>query len=61
MADLKWDIAERINKCGYDMVTALEMAQKLIDEFKASGKTEASYGIMNGAGKCSDVIVMKRK
>lgn len=60
MANLKWDIAERINKHGYDMMTALELAQKLIQEFLASGKQEASYGIMNGAGKCSDVVTIKR-
>jgi aerobic-type carbon monoxide dehydrogenase small subunit (CoxS/CutS family) len=60
MSDIKWDIAERINKCGYDMFTALEMAHNLIQEFKSSGKISAQYGIMGAFGKCADVIEIRK-
>jgi hypothetical protein len=57
---VKWDIAERINKCGYDMMTSLEMAHELIEEFNQSGEKTMRRGVMNGYGKCLDVIVLQR-
>ena len=60
MSDIKWDIAEKINKCGYDMMTSLDMAYELIEEFLASGQQEATYGIMVGK-KCKEVIAIARK
>lgn len=35
---VKWRIAEALNKDGYDMMTALEIANTWIKEFLASGK-----------------------
>jgi len=58
---VKWDIAERINKCGYDMMTSIEMAHELIEEFNQSGEETMRRGVMNGYGKCLDVIVLQRK
>ena len=58
---IKWDIAERINKCGYDMMTALEMATNLLEEFKKSKEKVFRRGIMGQFGKCLDVIEIQRK
>ena len=60
MSDIKWDIAERINKCGYDMMTSLEEASKLLKEFRESGKKRMQCGIMSAHGKCLDVIELRK-
>ena len=59
--DVKWDIAGRINKCGYDMMTSLEMAYDMLEEFQKSKEKTMTRGIMDGHGKCLDVIVIERK
>jgi hypothetical protein len=54
-------IIEKIMSAGYDMFIACEEADRIISEFLASGKREASFGIMGGHGKCMHVITMARK
>lgn len=57
---VKWDLAEKINKAGYDMMTALEIADERIKEFLASGKSSVEFGIMVGS-KCVEVVRLERK
>ena len=53
---VKEDMAERISKCGYGMLTAFEMAHNIFAEFKASGKQRMVYGIRDENGKCLDAF-----
>lgn len=57
---VKWKIAEKLNKAGYDMISALEIADKAIREFLASGKNEQDFGIMAGK-KCVEVVKLKKR
>ena len=58
---VRWDLAEKLIPAGYDMLTALEMADKYIEEFLASGAQEQTFGIMGAMGKCVDTFTFRRK
>jgi len=58
---IKEQIVEKVRKCGYDMFTACEEADRIISEFLKSGQKQATYGIMGAGGKCADTITLQRK
>jgi len=59
--NIRETIIEKIMNCGYGMFEACEEADRIIKEFKASGKKQANYGIMGSFGKCVDTITLARK
>ena len=57
---IAWGIAEKMRKAGYDTISSLAEAKKIIREFLDSDKTEMTYGIMGAGGKCVDTVTLQR-
>lgn len=61
MMSVRETIIEKIMACGYDMFTACQEADRVISEFRSSGKRKHSVGIMGAHDKCLDVITIARR
>jgi len=53
-------LIEKIMAAGHDMFTSCEEADRIIKEFKESGKQSKTFGIMAGS-KCVEVVMIARK